>query len=259
MSVERVEVEALGSPWKEEHLSRYSFIRDRVRGKVVLDIACGTGFGSQLLLENGASHVFAADVAEEAITMCSSRLGQLGRSNWTCHYQDGTAMDYEDNKFDMVVSFETIEHIPDYKKFLSEICRVLKPGGHLVISTPNALVTNPSKGKPENPFHVYEFDPAELQELLQQHFEIELSAGQHVKPSYGVAPYLPSFRKDKLGLKGLINFRYWQVMLRAPKTVADTAHNIFYGSDFYPSVGEYTFNAADLNMAHVQYHICRKK
>jgi len=259
MSVERVEVEALGSPWKEEHLSRYDFIKDRVTGKTVLDIACGTGFGSQLLLESGASYVFAADVAEEAISMCSSRLEKTGRKNWTCHFQDGTAMNYEDNKFDLVVSFETIEHIPDYQKFLAEISRVLKPGGYLVISTPNALVTNPSKGKPENPFHVYEFDPSELQVLLRKYFVLELSAGQHVKRSYGVAPFLPSFRKRALNLKGLINFRYWQVMLRAPRVVADKAHNLFYGSDFYPPVEDYTFLPADLETAHVQYHICRNR
>ncbi|TXJ25866.1 MAG: class I SAM-dependent methyltransferase [Chitinophagaceae bacterium] len=259
MAVERVEIDQQGSPWKEEHLARYFHIREKVKDKTVLDIACGTGFGSELLLQNGASRIFAADVSPEAIELCTKRLQQYDPGKWTCHYQDGTNMSYPSGNFDMVVSFETIEHIPDYSAFLSEIYRVLKQEGILVLSTPNALVTNPSKGKPVNPYHVYEFDPAELSEILSKYFTIELAAGHHVKENYGVAPFLPSFNRKTLTVRQKINFLYWRIALRLPKKLRDKTHRLFFSSDFYPRVEEYTFKPENLTKAHVQYYICRKK
>ena len=258
MAVERVEIENEGSPWKEEHLSRYYHVRDLGRDKVILDIACGTGFGSELFLANGAASVHAADVSDEAIATCSKRLAKYDTAKWTCHKQDGTHMTYAADSFDMVASFETIEHIPDYDAFLSEIHRVLKPGGVLVLSTPNGLVTNPDKGIPKNPFHVYEFPPDELKRALEKYFAIELAAGQHIKPNYGVAPFLPSFNSRKLNLKGKINFTYWRLLLRLPSSIRDGLHHLFFGSAFYPRVEEYTFKEENLEKAHVQYYICRK-
>lgn len=258
MAVERVEIDQQGSPWKEEHLARYFHIRERAKDKTVLDIACGTGFGSELLLQNGASRIFAADVSPEAIELCIRRLQQYDPAKWTCHYQDGTNMTYPPNNFDMVVSFETIEHIPDYTAFLSEIHRVLKPGGVLILSTPNALVTNPLKGKPVNPYHVYEFDPAELSNILSGYFVIELAAGHHVKTNYGVAPFLPSFNRKTLNFRQRINFLYWRMVLRLPGRLRNKLHHLFFSSDFYPQVEDYTFKPEHLEKAHVQYYICRK-
>lgn len=259
MSVERVDIDEQGSPWKEEHLSRYYFIRDKVAGKIVLDIACGTGFGTELMLENNAAKVFAADVSDEAIEICTKRISRFPSTKATCHKQDGTRMTYDSNFFDMVVSFETIEHIPDYMSFLSEIHRVLKPGGLLVMSTPNALVTNPDGGTPKNPYHVYEFTPEELKAHLSKFFDIKLAAGQHIPESYGVAPFLPSFNRNKLNLSGKVNFLYWRAAYRMPDAVRNGLHKIFYSSSFYPKVEQYTFLPDNLNKAHVQYFICQKK
>jgi len=259
MAVERVEIDEQGSPWKEEHLSRYDYIRGMVKGKKVLDIACGTGFGSELLLRSGAARVVAADVSLEAIESCTKRLQQFEGLSWTCHYQDGTNMTYEPNTFDIVVSFETIEHIPAADEFLKEISRVLKPGGMLVLSTPNGRITNPLKGKPINPFHVYEYDPIELQNLITPYFEIELAAGHHVRKEYGIAPFLPSFKREELNIRQKINFIYWRILLRMPSMVRNFFHRLFFSSDFFPRVEDYTFLPENLLRSHVQYYICRKK
>jgi len=258
MSVERVDIEQAGSPWHEEHLSRYFFIGDKVKDKTILDIACGTGFGTELLIERGASRVYAADVADEAIEICTRRLQKFDKSRYECHKQDGTAMSYPDGVFDMVVSFETIEHIARYDLFVNEIHRVLKPGGLLVLSTPNALITNPQNGIPQNPFHVYEFTPTELRDLLSKHFTIQLAAGQHVIYTYGVAPFLPSFNREKLSPKEKINFLYWRTALRLPVFLRNAAHRLFFSGPFYPTVEQYTFLPQKLDTAHVQYYICQK-
>lgn len=258
MSVERVDIEQAGSPWHEEHLSRYYFIKDLVKGKTVLDIACGTGFGTELLINSGANCVYAADVAHEAIEMCTNRLKKFNNRTDVCHKQDGTKMDYPDNTFDMVVSFETIEHITAYDLFLAEVHRVLKPAGTFVISTPNALVTKPQNGVPQNPFHVYEFTPTELEMLLSQYFKIELAAGQHIVNSYGVAPFLPSFGEIKLKISEKINFLYWRIALRLPDFIRNLTHKIFFSYPFYPTVDQYTFLPENINKAHVQYYICKK-
>ncbi|MEO8886366.1 MAG: class I SAM-dependent methyltransferase [Mucilaginibacter sp.] len=258
MSVERVDIDVAGSPWHEEHLSRYYFIKDRVKDKVILDIACGTGFGTELLINNNASFVYAADVADEAIEICNARLKKINAGNFICHKQDGTQMSYADHTFDMVVSFETIEHIKEYNSFLKEISRVLKPGGLLVLSTPNALVTKPINGVPQNPFHVHEFGPNELNQLLSKFFKIELAAGQHVISKYGVVPYLPSFNRDALTFKQNINFLYWRFALRLPTFISNLTHKIFFSYPFYPAVDQYTFLTGNINTAHVQYYICKK-
>ena len=101
MSVERVDIDTAGSPWHEEHLSRYYFIKELVKDKVILDIACGTGFGTELLIKSGASFIYAADVADEAIEICNARLQKIGASKYTCHKQDGTKMTYADDTFDI--------------------------------------------------------------------------------------------------------------------------------------------------------------
>lgn len=258
MSVERVDIEQAGSPWHEEHLSRYYFIKNLVQGKKVLDIACGTGFGTELLINSGANCVYAADVADEAIEFCTNRLKKFKDRTDVCHKQDGTKMDYPDNTFDMVVSFETIEHIAAYDLFLKEISRVLKPGGVLVLSTPNALVTKPINGVPQNPFHVHEFTPEELNKLLSGFFEIKLAAGQHIIDDYGVVPFLPSFNSFKLTFRQKLNFLYWRIALRLPHFISNRLHKAFFTYPFYPAVDQYTFLPDNVNTAHVQYYICKK-
>ena len=74
MAVERVDVEESGSPWHEEHLSRYVYATKYFSGKRVLDIACGTGFGSKYIAQQSPAFLYSADVSEEALSMTKSKL-----------------------------------------------------------------------------------------------------------------------------------------------------------------------------------------
>ena len=255
---ERVDIDRSGSPWREEHLARYHFAIPYIKEKQVLDIACGTGFGSELLLSNGAQKVFSADASQEALDASKLRLDTY-KERSDISIQDGTRLTFEDSVFDIIVSFETIEHIENYEGFLTELHRVLKHEGTLLISTPNALVTKPVEGKPINPYHIKEFEPEEFITLLKKHFEVELAAGQHLPDEYGVAPFLSSFNVTALNFYQKINVFYWKLVRRLPNFLRNQIHRLIFGFNFFPSMEDYTFYEKDLPLAHVMYFVCRKK
>ena len=138
MAVERVDLEHAQPPWKEEHLARYHHAAAELQpGWRVMDIACGTGAGGVILRERGCD-VVSVDLSWEACATTAHALGADGVVQGS-----GLGLPFRDGAFDAVVSFETIEHLPDPPLFLEELARVLRPGGVLHLSTPNARVTNP--------------------------------------------------------------------------------------------------------------------
>lgn len=118
------------------------------------------------MLSRNALTVTGIDLSEEAI--CKAKT-IYSAENITYVQADIKSLPFQDNTFDIVVSFETLEHIPEYKNFLQECKRVLKPNGHLIISTPNALISSP-QGTIINPYHVVEFKPEEFTSLLSEQF-----------------------------------------------------------------------------------------
>lgn len=114
-----------------EHFERYKFASRYTKGLVILDAACGEGYGTNFLLKNGAKRVIGIDKSEKAIEEAKMKYSGEFR------VMDVTKLEFEDNYFDCVVSFETIEHLIEYKKFLDEIKRVVKPKGIVIMSTPN--------------------------------------------------------------------------------------------------------------------------
>jgi len=150
-----------GSLMYGEHMVRYEAACEIGADKIVLDIASGTGYGTQLLAKT-AKHVYGVDVAQDAIDYAKKN---YSRKNVTFLLGDAERIPLEDNSVDVVVSFETIEHIKDYQGFLAEIKRVLKPGGQAIVSTPN------DKEFPEgNHFHLHEFEVDEFENMLKKHF-----------------------------------------------------------------------------------------
>ena len=146
-----------------EHMVRYLFASRFVAGKTVLDVASGVGYGSDMLKAAGAAQVIGIDRSTEAITYGQEHHSALGSEYLLA---DAGSLPLRDRQLDVVVSFETIEHVLDYRLFLTEIQRVLRRGGLLIISTPNKLTF------PEgNPYHTKEFTFTELKEALTTRFE----------------------------------------------------------------------------------------
>jgi len=167
---------------EREHLDRYKFAGNYAGGKVVLDIACGTGYGSKYLLSYKPKMVYGVDISEEAIAYAKDNF-----KSKKLIFKVGNATDLKDFNnilFDLVVSFETIEHIKNYNKFLKEINRLLKADGCLLISTPNRKYSSPNSLKPLNPYHVKEFLPMEFKILLTKYFNNVELFGQERQTKY---------------------------------------------------------------------------
>ena len=148
-----------------EHYHRYCLARDLVDGLDVLDAASGEGYGSALLAGIARSvtgiDIDPASVAHAAANYSAPNLSFL--------QGDALNLPIADAAVDVVVSFETLEHIADHQRFMSEVRRVLRPGGLLIVSTPDRAVYS-SAGTDPNPYHVLELTVAEFGALLGGHF-----------------------------------------------------------------------------------------
>lgn len=149
-----------------EHWHRYAWVTVLTNGKNVLDVACGEGYGSYLLAEEAHS-VTGIDVDSEAVKHAQRR---YIRPNLEFVQADALSLPVESGSIDIVVSFETIEHLDNHDALLTEFRRVLHPRGKLVLSSPDKASYSDDSGY-SNPFHVRELYRAELEELLERHFE----------------------------------------------------------------------------------------
>ncbi|KAB8054809.1 glycosyltransferase [Janthinobacterium rivuli] len=158
-----------------EHYHRYAVVRDLVAGKHVLDVACGEGYGSSMLAEVAVA-VTGVDISSEAVLHAEAT---YVKPNLTYLEGSATALPFADASFDMVVSFETIEHLAGQVEMVAELRRVLRPEGMLVISSPNRPVYSEESGE-HNEFHVKELDFAEFDALLKAQFPAVRYLGQRM-------------------------------------------------------------------------------
>jgi len=146
----------------KEHVLRYEWVKDFVRGKTVLDIACGAGFGSLILARDGqAAQVTGLDIDENTVRYASLR---NQRSNLAFETGDAETFDAT-ARYHVIVSFETIEHLRHPEAFLKNINRALTPGGICFISTPISAM--PENNQPDNIYHQREWGFKKFRELVK--------------------------------------------------------------------------------------------
>lgn len=141
----------------EIHLNRYVTAGHHVVGKKVLDIASGTGFGSKMLKDIGAEQVIGVDIAPESIAYAQDRYGTPGVS---FHQADAEKFEWPE-LFDVVVTYETIEHVPHPDLFLNRLRQLIKPDGQLFLSVPLGETRH------IDPYHLHAFDQEGMFQLIE--------------------------------------------------------------------------------------------
>jgi 2-polyprenyl-3-methyl-5-hydroxy-6-metoxy-1,4-benzoquinol methylase len=150
-----------------DHQQRYDWATQFVKNKSVLDIACGTGKGSYIMANEGARYVIGCDIEEDAVRYSSIK---YKHENLQFQVQDATK--YRSQKpFDVIISFETIEHINNTQEYLETMNQNLDSNGLYIVSTP--IATIPENFNPKNSFHVIEWGFNKFQEVISSKFKIK--------------------------------------------------------------------------------------
>ncbi|HKY32198.1 MAG TPA: class I SAM-dependent methyltransferase [Candidatus Polarisedimenticolia bacterium] len=186
-----------GSKMFQEHVSRYWWAGDSAAGLDVLDCATGKGYGAHILA-GVARSVLAVDLNPASLQAASALFGRPGLE-FRAH--DVLKLDELGRRFDLITAFEIIEHIPPEttSRFLEGLAACLRPGGRVLLSTPNHdVVVKSGSSIPE--FHINNFAPAALRAALREHFEQVTMLGQFRRrgPLYGAL-----LRVDRWNLRHL--------------------------------------------------------
>jgi len=168
-----------GSGRKEsgEEAVRYRWVAEFLKGVDVLDVGCGHGNGSYFFTEHGARSVLGIDSDSKAIRYANRK---YHRDNLRFELMDATKITLPPESFDAAVSLEVIEHLTNPLAMLRGIHSTLKPDGILVLSTPNKYHTETSyeDGKSCDPYHVKDYYPNELCDMLNDLFRINAIYGE---------------------------------------------------------------------------------
>lgn len=149
-----------------DHVSRYRLAERYIRGREILDMGCGAGYGSYLM-SGAARGVTGVDLSEEAVAYAA---GHYQVPNLRYGTADVTSLPYRDGTFEAIVSFEVIEHIPEPERQVVEAKRVLADDGLFIVSTPDKH-TYANERVASNPHHLKEMYVPEFREMLERHFE----------------------------------------------------------------------------------------
>lgn len=243
--------ESHGGRWWGEHVHRYNEALKHIGPTdTILDIACGTGFGTDILAAHTSGKAIGGDISAEAIAECKQH---WKKPNIEFRVLDGTALDFPNAYFDAIVSFETIEHTTSYRKMLAEFARVLKPSGKLILSTPNAAITSPD-GVIGNPYHTQEFRLEELKQLLKEVFPVMQVYGQR-NNRYDSK----SFRKSVGGLfeKLFLSFG----IRKLPYSLRSGIMKAFFGYPLYPEPTDFLLEPDEkriIKESPVLFAVCKK-
>ncbi|CAI2433389.1 Probable S-adenosylmethionine-dependent methyltransferase MSMEG_2350 [Serratia fonticola] len=183
----------------DAHIARYQWAASFVRsGDTVLDAACGLGYGSYLIqCGTMASKTLGIDGSDYAIHYArhnfSSRVDGL---DFALGMLPEALKDIADNSVDVVISFETLEHVPEPQALLAEFHRVLTPAGRIIVSVPNDW--SDETGEDPNPFHLHVYTLDKLRDELKDHYEFEqlvVQSATHYKNGAGSKEWVPAKRE----------------------------------------------------------------
>lgn len=232
-----------------QHQKVYTFVQKYVKGKSVLDLGCGSGFGTNRLAQT-AKTVVGIDIDQASI--------KLAKAKFRKHNLTFKKLDILHNnlrsKFDVIVSFQVIEHIDDALKYLSVILSHLKPQGLVIITTPNRLTQSYN----ENPYHVREYSRRELNDLLSEFFKVKMLElyGNEILQKY------EKIRRDKI--QKIFSLDILNLRRLIPKSIKIVFFSLFAflvrGNMAIPGITEKSYLISKHNSKSIDLiAICQKK
>lgn len=225
-------------PWWAISVARYRFALPHVVGARVLDVAAGTGYGAEVLAGRAR---FVAGVDGDAKALVDARRVRRSGSIGLVR-ADAQRLPFATASFDVVTSFETIEHLEDPRAFVAELARALRPAGVCILSTPNAQYTRPVDGRPRNPFHRHEYQPDELVEELHRGFREVSLYGQRLDPGILVSPFSEDqSRLVQRGLRWRGRVVLWRMLNRLPSSLRDAAARRLWGQSLSVRPADFVF------------------
>ncbi len=233
------------------HLFAYEFAKDKFSdNSYVLEVGCGEGYGTSLLSQNGVN-IIGLDVDKNTIEHGSNKYGS---ENCIFRVYDGVNIPYENDTFDTVISFQVIEHIQDDINYVSEIYRVLKRNGFFILTTPNRTYRLKSGQKPWNRFHIREYYPDELENILKNKFldvkvwgirgneEVQKIEIERVKQGISIISFNP------LNLRKLIPEPLKPVIIKILRRITHRNHRSKNDRDFLNKYGLKDYYAIKSNV-----------
>ncbi len=180
---ERIIPDQVDDDLYNEHISRYLFAKRYLKGKVVLDAGCGVGYGAYEA-RKAAKKIYGIDISKESIEYAKRKYSS---TNICFEVGDVKKLRFKDNFFDVILSFEVIEHLSRQDIYLEEMRRVLKKKGLFFVSTPNKIYYS-KEGRPKNPFHTKEFNLKEFSGILSKQFKYVSIYNQNHNAVISISP-----------------------------------------------------------------------
>lgn len=205
-TAERVSVEASDNYVFQRSLLAYHYAAEIISGDV-LEIGTGTGYGVDILAPKCSRFV----TVDKFVADIQNLPANVERQTMTV-----PPIAFADNSFDYVVSFQVIEHIKDDAQFVSEVARVLRPGGKFIVSTPNAPMS-----LTRNPWHIREYKAAELDALLRGSFADVKKAGV-----VGNNKIMEYYEKNRQGVERITRFDILDLQHRLPRQLLQIPYDI---------------------------------
>lgn len=183
------------------HLDRYRFAATQITAGRILDIACGVGYGTNLLFdsESGCQYALGVDMDQDSITYAKNRYQEQGMA-----FEVNDAMTFTSTElFDSIVTLETIEHLPDPKDFIKHLMSLLRPGGKLIASVPTTPTVD------ANPYHMHDFTEYSFRHMAAN-FPLKEIASYQQKQSFNPVAVLTKAESRLADLRPNLPFYYAQ-------------------------------------------------
>jgi SAM-dependent methyltransferase len=151
------------------HIVTYDYVRNLIHNREVLDFGCGSGYGTARIAD-ACKQVVGIDISSDAIDYACEKFTADNLQFKLIAPVEESPLPFADQSFDVVLSFQVIEHVADVDRYLGEVARVLRPGGIFIAATPDRASRLLPLQKPWNMYHLHEYTSAELKNALGARF-----------------------------------------------------------------------------------------